>query len=58
MSRSVAIMGYGTPDDRLRVEALARLQNVSSSQWIINVIRREYAAIYGDTKPEKKDAKP
>ena len=51
MSRSVAIMGYGTQDDRRRVEALARLQNISVSQWLINMIRREYTAVYGDAKP-------
>jgi|GEM_PF-4604575 hypothetical protein len=51
MSRSVAIMGYGTQDDRRRVEALARLQNISVSQWLIATIRREYTAVYGDAKP-------
>jgi hypothetical protein len=52
MARSVALMGYGTLEDRLKLEALARLKNVSSSQWLIEQIRDAYRDIYGDTPPK------
>jgi hypothetical protein len=52
MARSVALMGYGTLEDRLKLEALARLQDMSSSQWLIEQVRAAYREIYGDTPPK------
>lgn len=46
-------MGYGDPDDRLKLEAIAKLSDLSSSQWIIQQIRAAYAEIYGDTSPSE-----
>lgn len=51
MARSKAIMGYGTDDDRLKLEAIATLSGLSSSQWIIQQIRAAYDEVYGDTPP-------
>lgn len=53
MARSVAIMGYGSPEDRLKLEALAQLAEKSSSQWLIEQIRAAYREIYGDTPAEQ-----
>lgn len=53
MARSVAIVAYGSPDDRLRLEALAILAETSSSQWLIETIRAAYKEIYGDTPPSQ-----
>lgn len=53
MARSVGIMAYGTPEDRLKLEALAKIEKTSSSQLLINHIRKTYAEIYGETPPEK-----
>jgi len=53
MARSVGIMAYGTQEDRIRLEALARLEGQSSSQWMIQKIRAAYVEIYGSTDPSK-----
>jgi hypothetical protein len=53
MARSVGIMAYGSPEDRLRLEALTRLENKkSSSEWLIAQIRQHYDELFGDQKPE------
>lgn len=60
MARAVALMGYGKPEDRLRLEALAQVTNQSGSQWLIDTVRREYEKLYGTTDPNeviKKDTK-
>lgn len=53
MARSVAIVGYGDPDDRLRLEALAKLADKSSSQWVIEAIRAAYEDVYGQVPPSE-----
>lgn len=52
MARSVLIAAYGDPDDRLRLEALARLNDCSQSAWLIEKIRAAYREIYGNTPPK------
>lgn len=51
MSRSVAIMCYGTQSDRLRLAALAKLKKQSSSEFMLTTIREQYRAIFGDAPP-------
>jgi hypothetical protein len=53
MARSVIITAYGSPEDRLRLEAISKLEEKSSSQWLIDLIRKRYAEIYGGTHPEQ-----
>lgn len=57
MARSVGIMAYGTPEDRLKLEAIAKLEKKSSSQFLIDLIRSHYENIYGTTPPDKVVAK-
>jgi hypothetical protein len=47
MAKSVGIIGYGTPEDRLKLEALAKLAKTSASQWLIQQIRDKYKEIFG-----------
>lgn len=49
--RKVGIMAYGTQEDRWRLEALSRAQHKSSSQWIVDTIRKEYEALFGASDP-------
>jgi hypothetical protein len=42
MAKSLGIIAYGTPEDRERVKALAKLEGISNSEWIIARIRKEY----------------
>lgn len=56
MARSVAIMCYGDEADRLRAAAIARLKKRTTSQWLVELIRAEYRAVYGDLDPEKINA--
>ena len=59
MARKVAIISYGTQDDRERVAALARLHKTSVSDYVLSKIRSGYQEIYGDTPPEKlKNGRP
>lgn len=51
MTRSVGIMAYGTLDDRLRLEAVALVAGKSSSQWLIEAIRKAFEEIYGLREP-------
>lgn len=46
-------MAYGTQSDRLRAAAMAKLAKKSTSQWLLQLIRDQYAAVYGDAAPEK-----
>lgn len=46
-------MAYGTQSDRLRAAAMANLQGLSVSAWMLKLIRDQYHAVYGDTPPEK-----
>ena len=45
-------MAYGKPVDRLKLEAVSRLEDVSGSEWLIRVIRSRYEAVYGLAPPE------
>jgi len=51
MSTSKAITCYGTDDDRKRAAALAKINNVSQSELLINYIRSEYTRVFGDLPP-------
>lgn len=46
-------MAYGTQSDRLRAAAMAKLAKKSTSEWLLKLIRDQYAAVYGDADPEK-----
>lgn len=56
MPRDQAIMAYGTHADRLRAAAMAKLAKKSTSEWLLKLIREQYAAVYGDADPEKINA--
>lgn len=45
--RSVGIMAYGTPEDRLKLEAISKLAGQSGSEWLIAQIRKTYEEVYG-----------
>jgi hypothetical protein len=45
--RSVGIMAYGTPEDRAKINALAKKRDVSASQIIVELIREEYEKTFG-----------
>jgi hypothetical protein len=51
-----AILTYGTQADRHRVAVIARLRGLSVSEYLMKVIRDDYAAVYGDADPETVDA--
>jgi hypothetical protein len=57
MPRGKAIMTYGTQSDRLRVAAMAKLKKLSISEYLLQFIRDDYRAVYGETPPEKLDAR-
>ena len=44
-------MAYGTQRDRDMLAVLSTLARQSSSQWLIDRIRTEYAAVFGDQDP-------
>lgn len=46
MARAKGIIAYGTDEDRRRLEALAQLAKTSASQWLIQIIRKEYEKVY------------
>lgn len=45
-SRRTLISAYGVPSDREKLDALARAVGKSSSSWIIQKIREEYARTF------------
>jgi hypothetical protein len=51
MGRKVGIIAYGTVEDRQRLEALARLRRLSSSQWLIEIIREKHAELFDPPAP-------
>lgn len=53
--RSETITTYGTPKDRAKLAALARLRRKSVSTYLVEMIREQYAAIYDDADPESID---
>ena len=50
-------MAYGTQADRQRAAAMAKLADKSTSEWLLDLIRDQYRAVYGDTPPEKLDVR-
>lgn len=48
-------MCYGTPLDRDRVAALAKLKKQSTSEYLVALIREQHAAVFG---PEVPNARP
>ena len=48
MARKVGIIAYGTPEDRQRLEALAKAAGKSASQWIVETIRKEHRELFGE----------
>jgi hypothetical protein len=51
MGRKVGISAYGTVEDRQRLEALASLRHISSSQWVIEIIREKHAEVFAPLPP-------
>jgi hypothetical protein len=51
MGRKVGIIAYGTVLDRQRLEALARLEHTSASQWIIKMIRTAHDKLFAPATP-------
>ena len=46
--RNTGIMCYGTEADRVKLAALAELVGKSSSQFLIDYIREQYATVFGE----------
>lgn len=53
MKRNKGIIAYGTDEDRAKLSVLSSLTNKTASDWIVQEIRRQYAAAFGDTPPER-----
>lgn len=51
MARKLGIIAYGSLEDRLKLELLARNRGCSGSEWIITKIRKEYELLFGDMNP-------
>lgn len=49
--RGETITAYGKTEDRDKLSVLAKEAGVTHSTWIIDMIRREYARIFGDIDP-------
>jgi hypothetical protein len=47
----IGIMAYGTQRDRDALAVLAAITKKSSSEWLIDKIRAEYTAVFGDQEP-------
>ncbi|ESY35781.1 hypothetical protein NKK48_01635 [Mesorhizobium sp. C386A] len=51
--RDKGIIAYGTDEDRAKLAVLSSLTGKTSSDWIIQEVRNQYAAAFGDTPPER-----
>lgn len=51
--RNKGIIAYGTDEDRAKLAVLSSLTNKTASDWIVQEIRRQYTAAFGDTPPER-----
>lgn len=51
MSKKVLIASYGTPQDRLRAQALAGAMKTSQSALLISLLRAQYKLLFGETDP-------
>ena len=45
-------MAYGTQLDRDKLAVLASVEDMSSSQWILERIRSEYNQVFGEVQPD------
>jgi hypothetical protein len=48
MTHKVGIIAYGTPEDRVKLEALARVYRTSGSRWLIDMIRERYDTLFAE----------
>lgn len=55
--RSATITTYGTATDQAKLRALAKLRKTTASTCLIEMIREQYAAVYGTADPETTDAR-
>lgn len=53
MKRDKGIIAYGTEEDRAKLAVLSSLTNKTASDWIVQEIRKQYAAAFGDTPAER-----
>ncbi|TPJ51656.1 MULTISPECIES: hypothetical protein [unclassified Mesorhizobium] len=51
--RNKGIIAYGTDEDRAKLAVLSSLTGKTASDWIIQEVRRQYAAAFADTPPER-----
>ncbi|RUU75710.1 hypothetical protein [Mesorhizobium sp. M7A.F.Ca.MR.362.00.0.0] len=51
--RNKGIIAYGTDEDRAKLAVLSSLTGKTASDWIIQEVRKQYAAAFGDTAPER-----
>lgn len=55
MRNNLGIIAYGTQEDREKLAVLASYSHQSGSEYIISMIRRHYAEVFGDTPYEPHD---
>lgn len=53
MKRNKGIIAYGTDEDRAKLAVLSSLTGKTASDWIIQEVRKQYAAAFGETPPER-----
>lgn len=51
-TRHKGIIAYGTELDRQKLAVLAELSKKSGSEYVIDLIRRSYTEVMGETSPE------
>ena len=51
--RDKGIIAYGTEKDRAKLAVLSSLTGKTASDWIVQEVRKQYAAAFGDTPPER-----
>lgn len=51
--RNLGIIAYGTEQDRDKLAVLANLSKQSGSEYIINMIRRNFKEAFGDAEPSR-----
>lgn len=52
MTRHKGIIAYGTEVDREKLAVLAQVSSQSGSEVIIEMIRRRYQDVFGETDPK------
>ncbi|WP_181173124.1 MULTISPECIES: hypothetical protein [unclassified Mesorhizobium] len=53
MKRNKGIIAYGTDEDRAKLAVLSSLSGKTASDWIVQEVRKQYAAAFGETPPER-----